>query len=86
MSETTTKRTQAAKPRRRVSDDLAKEYRFDYSQAKPNRFAARAKQGSRTVILDPDVAAIFTTAESVNAVLRAMIAVMPKVEAVGKDS
>ena len=60
------------------SIELAAEYRFDYSKAHPNRFAVKAKAGSRTVILDPDIAAVFTTAESVNAVLRALIQTMPK--------
>ena len=57
---------------------MRSEYRFDYSKAKPNRFAARAKEGYRTVLLDPDIAAVFTSAESVNAVLRALISTMPK--------
>jgi hypothetical protein len=54
------------------------EYRFDYSKAKPNRFAARAKEGYRTVLLDPDIASVFQDSESVNTVLRALIATMPK--------
>ena len=53
------------------------EYRFDYSKARPNRFAARMKVGSRAVVLDPDVAAVFSTPDSVNAVLRALIETMP---------
>jgi hypothetical protein len=56
---------------------MAAEYRFDYSKAKPNRFAASARAGYRTVVLDPDVAAVFTTAESVNTVLRALLTTMP---------
>ena len=35
------------------------EYRFDYRKARPNRFAARLKRGSRAVVLDPDVATVF---------------------------
>ncbi len=62
----------------RHEEDMLPEYSFDYSKARPNRFAARLKQGSRAVILDPDVAAIFSTPESVNAVLRALIATMPQ--------
>lgn len=58
--------------------DLLPEYRFDYRKAKPNRFAARIKRDSRAVVLDPDVAAVFSTTESVNAVLRALIATMPQ--------
>ena len=57
---------------------MAREYRFDYSTAKPNRFAARAQKGYRTVILDPDIAAVFQDSESVNTVLRALISTMPK--------
>jgi hypothetical protein len=58
--------------------DMLREYRFDYSKARPNRFAAKLKRGSRAVLLDPDVAAVFSTPESVNAVLRALIETMPK--------
>jgi hypothetical protein len=59
------------------TDDLLAEYRFDYRKARPNRFA-KVKPGSRVVLLDPDVAEAFTTPESVNAVLRALLATMPK--------
>lgn len=59
-------------------DELAPEYRFDYSKARPNRFALRGKEGSRVIVLDPDVAEVFTTPESVNAVLRAIIANLPR--------
>ena len=61
-----------------VSDELLPEYRFDYSRAKPNRFAASAAPSKSTVDLDPDVAAVFTTPEAVNAVLRALIQTMPQ--------
>jgi hypothetical protein len=56
---------------------LKSEYRFNYAKAKPNRFAAELKRGSRAVVLDPDIAAVFSTPESVNDVLRALIATMP---------
>lgn len=57
--------------------DMLPEYRFDYAKARPNRFAARLKRGSRAVVLDPDVASVFSTPESVNTVLRALIETMP---------
>ena len=53
------------------------EYRFDYRKARPNRFADRYRAGSRVVVLDPDVAEVFTTPESVNSVLRALLTTMP---------
>lgn len=61
-----------------IDDELQPEYRFDYAQAKPNRFANQAETPiSRFVVLDEDVAQVFTTPESVNKVLRALIASMP---------
>ena len=57
-------------------DELLPEYRMDYTRAKPNRFAGRS--GDRVVvILDPDVAAVFSTPDSVNTALRALIGAMP---------
>lgn len=71
------KKTRTAKATDTANDDLASEYRFDYSKARPNRFAARMKPGSRAIVLDPDVADVFPTPESVNTVLRALIETMP---------
>ena len=60
-------------------DELLAEYRFDYRQAKPNRFAVRSERQKLTiVVLDEDVAQVFTTPESVNKVLRALIETMPQ--------
>jgi hypothetical protein len=71
------KKTRSAKQAKGGKDELQPEYRFDYRKARPNRFAAKYQEGSRVVILDPDVARVFTTAESVNAVLRALLETMP---------
>lgn len=60
-------------------DDLLSEYRFDYKKAKPNRFANRSgKQQMTVVVLDEDIARIFSTPEAVNKVLRALIEAMPQ--------
>jgi len=59
------------------NDEMRAEYGFDYAKAKPNRFAPSAPPGSIAVVLDPDVAQIFQSAESVNAVLRALMNTMP---------
>ena len=58
-------------------DELRAEYDFDYSKAKPNRFAASLKKGGRLVVLDPEVAATFESSDTVNAVLRALLLTMP---------
>jgi len=64
------------------SNELLPEYHFDYKRAKPNRFATRFAAGCdrqplTVVVLDDDVAQVFTTPESVNRALRALIEAMP---------
>lgn len=61
-------------------DALEAEYRFDYTKARANRFAARMAEDSVVVVLDPDVAEVFKSPETVNKVLRALIATMPPVK------
>ena len=71
------KKGPARKSKRGATDQLRDEYRFDYSKAKPNRFASRVDQSRVVVALDPDVSEVFTTAEAVNKALRALIEAMP---------
>jgi len=73
------KKHQNTKHQTAEQDDMLPEYRFDYSKARPNRFAAQMEKNQRAVILDPDVAKIFTTSEAVNKVLRALISAMPEI-------
>jgi hypothetical protein len=58
--------------------EMRREYRLDYGRSRPNRFAGRAAEGHAVVVLDPDIAEVFTTPESVNEVLRALITTMPR--------
>jgi len=62
-------------------------YTFDYQKAKPDRFTSRMQESPLVVVLDPDVARVFTSAEEVNQALRALISAMPvrPTEAVGTD-
>ena len=55
-------------------EDMRAHYDFDYSKAKPNRFAARLAQDRLMVVLDPDMAAVFPTSEAVNEALRVLAA------------
>jgi len=71
------KKTVSNKKPKRGTDELQSEYRLDYRKARPNRFAARYKEGSRVIVLDPDIAQVFTTPATVNAVLRALLETMP---------
>ncbi len=61
-----------------VPDDIRAEYQFDYSEARPNRFAARMKGSTVPVVLDPDVASVFQTSEAVNSLLRSVISALPE--------
>ena len=67
-----------SKKRRKPSDDLEREYSFDYSKARPNPYAARLKGGSIAVVLDPDVASVFRSSEEVNTLLRSVVAAVPR--------
>ena len=60
------------------SETLRPEYRFDYAKARPHRFAGRGASKSVVVLLDPDVAKIFKSAESVNSALRAILTAAPR--------
>lgn len=68
------KKTSPAKTAR----DLQTEYRFDYRKARPNRFADAVDSAAVVVVLDPDVAEVFTTPEAVNNALCALISAMPQ--------
>lgn len=70
------KKTPTTKTRK--VQEMAPEYRFDYKKAKPNRFAARMKDEPLVVMIEPDVAKVFTSAEQVNKALRALISAIPK--------
>ena len=57
----------------RHADELRAHYKFNYRKAKPNRFAGRFSEEAIAVVLDPDVAAVFTTSEEANQALRVLI-------------
>lgn len=58
-------------------DELRPEY--DFSQLKGRvrgKYAARFARGSYVVVLDPDVAQVFSDSESVNRALRALAGII----------
>src|SRR2546422_6755138 len=66
-------------PRNRHAQvDLAREYRFDYSKSRPNRFARQIAKNAVAVVLDPDVAAVFRDSKRVNSLPRATIPALKK--------
>ena len=76
MSDKTTKKASKRKVRS-AGEDMRSEYRFDYAKSRPNRFAGVLKGRTTTVVLDPDVASVFGSPESVNRLLRSVIAALP---------
>jgi hypothetical protein len=57
-------------------DEILPEY--DFSRARPNKYASRYAAGSLVVVLEPDVAAAFPSAGEANAALRALAGIIQK--------
>ena len=72
------KRGARRKHPRENGNEMRPEYHFDYGKARPNRFAGRIQAGAVAVVLDPDVASVFGSSDTVNALLRSVIAAMPE--------
>jgi hypothetical protein len=53
--------------------DLEMRDEYDFSDGVRNKYAARFREGSNVVVLDPDVAAEFPTQEAVNKALRVLL-------------
>jgi hypothetical protein len=68
---------QRRKTSRKRAEDLRPEYRVDYANSRSNRFVDRMRSDAVAVVLEPDVAEVFTSAESVNQLLRSVIAAVP---------
>jgi hypothetical protein len=75
------KKTSAKSATSLQPDELRPHYDFDYTKARPNRFAERVEGDVIAVVLDPDVAAVFQSSEAVNAFLRSAISAMPSAAA-----
>lgn len=60
----------AADPAAADPDEILPEY--DFRGGERGKYAARYARGTNVVVLDPDVAAVYPTAEAVNSALRAL--------------
>jgi hypothetical protein len=67
-----------AKPRSSAvpDDEILPEY--DFSRARPNKYARRFGGGRNIVVLDPDVARRFPDSATVNRALRALLDIADK--------
>jgi hypothetical protein len=54
--------------------DLEMRPEYDFSGGVRGKYASRFAKGSKVVVLDPDVAAVFDSSEAVNAALRERLA------------
>jgi len=59
--------------RKRARDEMRAEY--DFSKGMRNKYAGRIARTTTVVLLEPDVAKVFDTSESVNSALRALAAI-----------
>ena len=70
------KKTLARKRGQPKQEELPSEYRFDYRESKPNRFASKMSEDAIAVVLEPDIAAICKSSKTVNALLRSIVSAM----------
>lgn len=63
-------RAREAKPHMVEVNDILPKY--DFSRARPNKYASRYAKGGVIITLDPDVAAVFPGASEANEALRAL--------------
>lgn len=59
-----------------VKKSMRKEY--DFTGAKPNKYAKHFEGGSNVVLIDSDLSKIFPTDKAVNNALRALVSSIPK--------
>ncbi len=61
---------------RKTDSELAPEY--DFARGVRGKYAREYQQGSNVIVLDPDVAEVFTDSASVNGTLRVIAGLMKR--------
>ena len=61
-------------PNRALEPEIGEEY--DFSRGVRGKYARRYAQGTNVVVIEPDVAKAFPTAEAVNSSLRALAGII----------
>jgi hypothetical protein len=56
--------------------EMRKEY--DFSDTRPNKYAKKYAKGTNIVVIDPELSEFFPDSETVNATLRAVVAILPQ--------
>jgi len=78
VSDSVMRKTSRKRTKSRPEPELRAEYTLDYSRSRPNRFASRMAENAVAVVLDPDVAQVFDSSDSVNRLLRSVISALPQ--------
>ena len=65
------------KDKKKLREPVMRE-EYDFSKGIRGKYARRFAKGSNVVVLDPDVAEIFSTAKSVNDALRTLVEIARK--------
>jgi len=66
-------------PKKKQDPDMLDEY--DFSKGVRGKYAKRYSEGTNVVVLAPDVAAVFSDADSVNDALRGLMKIAKKANA-----
>jgi hypothetical protein len=77
VSDNAMKKPSRKPSRGRPESELRTEYTFDYGQGRSNSFAPRMGENAVAVVLEPDVAEVFDSSDSVNRLLRSVISAFP---------
>ena len=72
------RKTSRKSSKSRPESGLRAEYTLDYVRSRSNRFASRIRENAVAVVLEPDVAQVFDSSDSVNRLLRSVISALPQ--------
>ncbi|MBM4055337.1 MAG: hypothetical protein FJ264_11865 [Planctomycetes bacterium] len=73
--------------KKKISDELRPEYDFDYSKAVRGKYHKRLmSEEANVVMLEPDIAKVFTDSEAVNKALRSLLDLTKTTERLTKRS
>ena len=70
-----------------ISEDLRPEYEFDYSKAVRGKYFKKLlEEGANVVVLEPEIAKVFTNSAAVNDALRSLLEITRSTQRLTKHS
>jgi hypothetical protein len=58
--------------------------KYDFSNARPNKYAKKYAESTNIVVIEPDLVEFFPDSESVNATLRVLVSIFPQTRSKSK--